>query len=324
MNDQAGAEVATEASANAEAVRARWSENHDEAFSREVFWLAVREVRDRYRFKATGGEASGTWTSYLVNRFLGPEAHALHAVSLGCGPGSLERELHQLRSFSRCDAFDITPATIETARSEAARSGISNIDYAVRDLQSEGLPRKGYDVAWCTAILHHIERLEFVLDEVHASLAPGGWLFVNDYVGANRFDMPERQRECLSSLFRLIPQRLRRSCFEGSGRHVMSAPAIPDPEAVVRADPSEAVRSEDIVAAIGERFDIVARHDCGGSLLHWILGGIAGNFTSGDPASMRCLQMLFDAEDVLLESGELTSDFAVIAARPKASYRRPG
>ena len=104
----------------------------------------------------------------------------------------------------------------------------------------------------------------------------------------------------------------------------MNVPAVPEPEAVVRADPSEAVRSADIVAVISERFDIVARHDCGGSLLHWILGGIAGNFTPQDPASMRCLQILFDAEDVLLESGELTSDFVVIAAQPKASTEDPG
>ena len=123
MNDQAGAEAATEAPAVADAVTSRWSENHDEAFSREVFWLAIRGVRDRYRFKATGGETSGTWTSYLVRRF--PRG--------GC-------------SLTAC--------------------------------RPSGLRRKGYGVAWCNAILHHIERLEFVLDEVHASLAPGGWLFV--------------------------------------------------------------------------------------------------------------------------------------------------
>ena len=44
---------------------------------------------------------------------------------------------------------------------------------------------------------------------------------------------------------------------------------------------------------------------------------VRGNFRQEDPDSMRILQMLFDIEDGLIESGVLKSDFVVVAAKPR-------
>ncbi len=50
-------------------------------------------------------------------------------------------------------------------------------------------------------------------------------------------------------------------------------------------------------------FDIRALNLCGGSLLQFLMHGIAGNFKEDNPQSLRALQMLFDIEDGLIESG---------------------
>lgn len=306
--------------ADVAAVIERWNDNQhgSDAFSEQVFWLAIPEVNARYQRLAAGGRDAGTWACYLARTFLGERASSTAAASLGCGAGVLERELHALRAFRTCDAFDIAPAAIETARLEASRAHIDGIHYEVRDLQRVGLPQRRYDAVWCNATLHHIESLEFVLDEVRRVLEPDGWLFVNDYVGPDRFAFTARQQECMLHLHSLLPARLRRSCMPGDRGRIRESVDFPDPRAVAREDPSEAIRSSAILPAIAERFDIVVQRNCGGTLLHWLLAGIAGNFRPGDADAMRYLDMLFAVEATLIDQGDLASDFVVLAARPKA------
>ncbi len=82
-------------------------------------------------------------------------------------------------------------------------------------------------------------------------------------------------------------------------------------------DPSEAVRSGDMLPLIRERFEVLDERPYGGTLLHPVLNDIAGNFIADDPQSMELLQMLFTIEDALLASGEIVSDFAYLVAKPK-------
>jgi len=80
------------------------------------------------------------------------------------------------------------------------------------------------------------------------------------------------------------------------------------------ADPTEAIRSQDILPEMEKRFDIVEKIDFGGTLLHLVLDDIAGNF-SDSPEDIAYLQMLFDEEQRLLKNGEISSDFTLIVAR---------
>ena len=312
--------------ADAATIAARWSAQQPGAgaFSRAVYWLAIPEVDARYQRRACAGDTTRRWFAHLVDTHLGPAAARARMVSLGCGTGGLERKLHALGAFAHFDAFDVAPGAIDGARRDAAAAGMTSIDYQVRDLQAEGVPRRSYAAAWFNGSLHHIERLEYVLDEVRDSLAPDGWLFVNEYVGANAFGYGPRQRECIAAAFRLLPARLRRSCIAGDEGRLMEAAPLPDPDEVRRVDPSEAVRSEDILRAIEARFDVVERNDCGGTLLHFLLAGIAGNFRADDAEAMRYLEMLFAIEDALIDGGELASDFVVLAARPRTRTTRTG
>lgn len=86
---------------------------------------------------------------------------------------------------------------------------------------------------------------------------------------------------------------------------------------VIATDPSEAIRSEEIVEVLQRDFDIVEKKDWGGNILNSLLQGIAGRFSAEDPVSQDLLKMLIQIEDTLLQCGELKSDFAYIVARPK-------
>ena len=84
-------------------------------------------------------------------------------------------------------------------------------------------------------------------------------------------------------------------------------------------DPSEAVRSADILPLLHRYFEIVEYKPLGGAILQFLLANIAGNFL--DELGQQLLQMLFVIEDVLMVSGDLGSDFAYIVASPKTDRR---
>lgn len=295
-----------------------WSENTagSNPFSPEVYWLAQARVQRRFQRKAVGGRDYATWARYCVGEFLGPRAPVARTLSIGCGSGVFERELHSLNAFQHCVALDIAPGAIEQAVRAARAAGISNIHFQVQDVEHSVLPRGHFDAVWFNGSLHHIGALERVCQQVRHALKPDGWLFFNEYVGANHFGFDATQRLAMEHAFGLIPARFRRSFAPGSWGQVQEAVALPDPREVARVDPSEAVRSADILEVVRQHFDVVVQNPCGGSLLQFVLHGIAGNFREDDPDSLHILEMLFAVEDALIASGSLKSDFVAVAARP--------
>ncbi|ROL81523.1 SAM-dependent methyltransferase [Pseudomonas protegens] len=296
-----------------------WSENQagSDAFSADVYWLAVPAVQQRHQQKATAGSGHAHWVPYCLNTFLGDRLPVQRMLSVGCGTGTLERELYSLKAFQDCDALDIAPAALETARAQAAAMGAQTLHYSLTDVERVTLPGAHYDAVWFNGSLHHIRELEKVCANVRQSLKPDGWLFFNEYVGANHFAFDATQCAAISHAFALIPPSMRRSFVRGSYGQLQHQVPLPDPREVVQVDPSEAVRSQDILKVVQEHFEIQALNVCGGTLLQFLLHGIAGNFKADDPQAMRILRMLFDIEDGLIESGTLTSDFVIVAATPK-------
>lgn len=289
-----------------------------ESFAPDVYWLAVPEVARHYNVRA-GSERYGSWVEYCLGEHLGGRTPVARMLSVGCGTGELERGLARLDAFEDCDAWDVAAGAIETARSLAQSAGIHRIAYAVRDANQAELPANHYDAVWFNSSLHHIEELEQVCARVARSLRPDGRLFLNEYVGANAFGFPPRQREVLRAVYKLIPRRLRRRA--GACSEILDELPLPDPVEVRAADPSEAVRSEDILAVVGEHFDLLATNPAGGTILQFLLHGIAGNFRADDPESIRVLEMLMRIEDTLIDVGDLASDFVVVAAKPRQSVR---
>jgi hypothetical protein len=82
-----------------------------------------------------------------------------------------------------------------------------------------------------------------------------------------------------------------------------------------RDSPYEAVRSEEILKLVSERFTMIRRRDYGGAILHPLLDGIAGNFRIGSASDTRLLYRLLLLERELEKAGEISSDFTSVVAR---------
>ena len=81
-------------------------------------------------------------------------------------------------------------------------------------------------------------------------------------------------------------------------------------------DPTEAIRSEDIIPQIEAHFDIIDRREFGGTLLHLVLDNIAGNLSECEEGK-EILRRFFVEEKRLIETGEIQSDFVVLIARKR-------
>jgi ubiquinone/menaquinone biosynthesis C-methylase UbiE len=80
-------------------------------------------------------------------------------------------------------------------------------------------------------------------------------------------------------------------------------------------DPSEAIRSAEILPILKDYFEVIEKKEYGGTILQFLLSDIAGNFDPNNCNDMQLLELLFKIEDTLIDCGDLSSDFALIVAK---------
>jgi len=118
----------------------------------------------------------------------------------------------------------------------------------------------------------------------------------------------------MNALLGVLPERLRWVAGAGAARARVERPSIAHMSAT---DPSEAVRSAEILLAMEARFQVQARREFGGTLLNPMLEGIVGNFRVESEEDTALLRLLIAVEEMLLQHGVLPSDFVVLVAHPR-------
>jgi 2-polyprenyl-3-methyl-5-hydroxy-6-metoxy-1,4-benzoquinol methylase len=260
----------------------------------------------------TGDEGEG-WLPFTKRRFLSDCAE--HGLSLGCGHGWTEREALRLGICQTFDAFDIAEEALEVARRQADDEGLGDrIDYRRSDLNTIVLEADTYDVVIAAMVLHHVEALEHLLDQILTSLTSNGVLVVNEYIGPARFQWLDKTQLLMNRVLETLPAELRVSPTSGFVKERFERTP---PEEIARVDPSEAVRSDEIVATLESRFEVLYRADYGGTLLQFLLADIAANFHEGDPREVALLDLMALFEEVLIVERILPSDFAFFVLSPR-------
>lgn len=266
-------------------------------------------VVQRHINRLTTGDPSRSWAEAIQETYFPPDRWGRRGLTLGCNDGRAERAVLSTGICSSFDAIDISEEAIAEAKRRAGELGL-DVDYSVCDVNFVALPGETYGLVLTVASLHHFERLGHVLDQVHDALIPEGLFVFNEFVGPSRFRWREKQLELAQELLEMIPEELRRRGDESIYTHV----ARPDPVAFDRDEPFEAIRSEEILPLVEERFRILAHQGYGGSLLHLALQGIARNFVDGDAGHERLLERLCAEEQRLCAEHSIASDFAVVVA----------
>ncbi len=92
-------------------------------------------------------------------------------LEIGVGAGS--DHLQFARAGVRCHGVDLTQAGIETARKHLALHGLTS-DLRQADAEHLPYPDAAFDVAYSWGVIHHSERPEVIVAELHRVLRPGG------------------------------------------------------------------------------------------------------------------------------------------------------
>src|SRR5262245_8704276 len=178
----------------------------------------------------------------LANQIRDRSRPGARIFSPGCGRA--DKELHLAAAFPDREfvAMDITPEILELARAAAERRGLRNLRFFQGDFNALELEPRSFDLVLGLGSIHHVEALERFWDEVRRALRPGGALLAQEYVGPNRFQWDEAQvREGSRVLAELVPD-------EHKVHHRAVAPV--DLAVLLADDPSEAVRSRDILPTL--------------------------------------------------------------------------
>ena len=238
------------------------------------------------------------------------------ALTIGCGAGDLERGLTQSNFCLRHDALDVSERAIEKARALAEDEGYTHIRYQVSDLNRVSLEADAYDVVFGISSIHHIAELETLYEKVHQALKPNGYFYMDEFVGPSQFQWPDQQIEGINAMLTEIPERLRVS--RSDGKNIRSSVVRPTIDEMNAVDPSEAIRSGEIIPLLSERFPDFILRGYGGNILHLLLEDIAGNFVETDTESIEWLERIFAYEDDWLLKEDVVDDFAVIVAQKSA------
>jgi SAM-dependent methyltransferase len=272
-------------------------------------WTLNQLISAHLNRLVTGGD-SRHWLGWLLDDYLRDRPALDRSLSVCCGDGAHELLLHASGKVRFVRGFDISEGALEQAREKFRRAGADPGSYLfeVGDANNLQLDDR-FDLILSTGALHHVTELEDLLDKLHALLAPDGYFVLLEFVGPNRFQWTDRQCELINGvLAQLDPHYLK----DGE-RLAFAPPPIP---ALMAVDPSEAVRAEEVLPLVRERFVVEYEARFNGTLMHMLyqsLNARLANLGHRDFDSIVRLVLFF--EDVLIRSGYLPSDFAFAICR---------
>jgi SAM-dependent methyltransferase len=293
--------------AKARKVASFWDENVGRHCGPFAHWESPAPIQHALNKLVTGDISIHPPVWFM--RHFGPFAHV---AELGCGDGILVHVLLDGDPRLKVDAYDISTASLARAaeRIKAHCGTTERVRFLPIDLNKENLPEATYEAVLTTGTMHHVENLDFCFRNVGRSLRPGGYLWLNDYVGPNRFQWSDTQMRLADELLALVPKAWRR-------RDKVARCNSPALRAM---DPSEAVASQHIEAALAAHFEIVQKWPRGGTLLAPIFGsGCLDAAMADSPEGLAILAVMYEAEQDLICDGALPSDSYVYIAKPRPS-----
>ena len=277
-----------------------WAE-HQDAFSAQKHWMGVPQVQARINKKVSGDANTDLFAYVIREYFLRHGRTPENCLSLGSGDGTLEIGLTQYVTPKNHIGIEISEALVRLAGERAA--ALPHIRYQQADLNVCALEANEYDLVIAHQSLHHVLNLEGLFEQVKRAMRPQAIFVFDEYVGPRRFQWTDRQLECINAIIQLLPASLAKDVQTGLTRQYVFRCT---PEDVAAVDPSEAIRSDDILPLAEANFQIVEFRPYGGTILHMLLHMRAGNFLTEE--GKPWLDLLFELEDLLLL--ELGSDFA--------------
>jgi ubiquinone/menaquinone biosynthesis C-methylase UbiE len=233
-------------------------------------------------------------------------------LSLGCGAAGTEIFAAGQGLFASLLALDGSEEALAEGRKAAHAQHAQGLEFARADLNALELPSSEFDIALMNMSLHHVKNLEGTLGAVEHALKPGGIFVVNEFVGPSQFQFTDLQLAIAAAMLELLPDRWRMDLTTGRLKERYARHPRSHWNTV---DPSEAIRSDEIVGLLESRFEVLVRRDYGGTLLHLVLEHIVHNFDRSDERDVAAIRLMALLEELLIRHGVIENDFTLMALR---------
>ncbi|NMB57573.1 MAG: class I SAM-dependent methyltransferase [Chloroflexi bacterium] len=107
----------------------------------------------------------------------------MRVLDAGCGAGRVTVEAaEKVGETGEVVALDIQPAMLEKARARSKQAGLDNVRFMLSALGEGMLPENRFDRALLVTVLGEIPDRKAGLEEIAASLKPGGLLSITEMI----------------------------------------------------------------------------------------------------------------------------------------------
>lgn len=263
--------------------------------------------------KCISGNPDMGWFQYACEKYLLKDSKGVNSgLSIGCGSGGLERHCRLINACQTIDAIDLAEGAIEEAKKLAHEKKITGIDYQVKNIENISLPKEKYDVVFASSAIHHVKNLEALFEQIRLSLKPFGLFIMLEYVGPSQFQFTKKSCDLINELLNVLPKEYRKLSSDPTKTKDLFTKATI--EMMNISDPSEAIRSAEIIPLLSRYFTILEKKDYGGTILHMLLQDIIANFNHDDYKDKTVLKLLIFLENILIREKVIDSDFAFLVA----------
>jgi len=100
-------------------------------------------------------------------------------LEVGCGPGFFTIPAAKIvGEKGSVYALDVNPVAVETVRRKIKENNLKNVQVLLADASETGLPDKSIDVAFLFGVIHALDNIDMVMQEMHRVLKKKGVLSV--------------------------------------------------------------------------------------------------------------------------------------------------
>ena len=216
--------------------------------------------------------------------------------------------------FDHILVVDISEELIKKQMQLSDELGLNDIiEYKVMDLNINSIHGENvYDLIFSAGTIHHIERLEGLFSEINTALKKDGIFAMREYIGPNLLQFTDKQLEIANRILDVLPTDIKKMKND-SIKKIVQRNTIED---ILDDDPSEAIRSQDIVNVAKDHLKILQYTPTGGTILHPLLHGITQNFEKG-VLEKTLLKLIIIFEKTLMEENIIPSDFIFLVGAKK-------
>lgn len=223
-------------------------------------------------------------------------------VSVGCGNGLKEMMVIEAGLVDKFKLYELSSARIDAGRELARKRGVEDkVEFIEGDAFELLTEIESVDFVHWNNSLHHMFSVPDALLWSKKILRTGGMFYMDDFVGADRFQWSDRVLDICEKVRRSLPESYLVNPSKPSELVPYRVPR-PGYEDMIKADPSEAPDSQRILPYVKQFFPDAELKMTGGVVYHLALKDIIHNFDEVEDKTLLDVLMMLD--DIVALNGD--------------------